>query len=152
MWSCLSMVHWGSVKAKALFLSPVCPVKLHNFLMRSVPASPSAVGMHWEWIALCHPQHSSLLHWCWDTLHEALVQSLVHFYIVNFKTDFPSGLIYVCHFKLLSAQQPNAENSPAFNQEEPYYTNFYCNQDHLWDKLSVQQQSKLFLNKPFIIF
>lgn len=152
MWSCLSMVHWGSVKAKALFLSPVCPVKLHNFLMRSVPASPSAVGMHWEWIALCHPQHSSLLHLCRDTLHEALVQSLVHFYIVNFKTDFPSGLIYVCHFKLLSAQQPNAENSLAFNQEEPYYTNFYCNQDHLWDKLSVQQQSKLFLNKPFIIF
>lgn len=110
------MVHWGSVKAKALFLSPAC-LKPHNFLMRSVPASPSALGMHWELIALCDLQHSSLLHWCWDRLHEALVQTLVHFYIVNFKTDFPSGLICVCHFKMLSAQQPNAENTPAFNQE-----------------------------------
>lgn len=150
MWSCLSMVHWGSVKAKALFLSPAC-LKPHNFLMRSVPASPSALGMHWELIALCDLQHSSLLHWCWDRLHVALVQTLVHFYIVNFKTDFPSGLICVCHFKMLSAQQPNAENTPAFNQEAPYYTDFYCNQDHLWDKLSVQRQSKLFLNKTFII-
>lgn len=64
-------------------------------------------------------------------LHEALVQSLVRFYTVDFKTDFPGCLICVCRFKLLSAQQPNAENSPALNQEALYYTDYYCNQDHL---------------------
>lgn len=153
MWSCLSIVHWRSVRPKVRLLSPTCHMKPRNCLIRNVLASPSAMGIHWEWIFFAvlsiHPHFTGAgrgymklwsNHLCTSTQYSSKE--------VFLSCCKNSGSVCIYHFKLLSAELPNTENS--LIQEALHHTHFYWNQDQLWDKLTVQQQSKLFSNKPFI--
>lgn len=153
MWSCLSMVHWRSARTKVPLSSPSYHIKPCSYLIHNVSASPSAVKIHSEWILFAvlsiHPYFTGpgrgyMNLWC-NHLCTSMQCIAKKVFLTHCKT---SGFVCIHHFYLLSAQQPNTENS--LIQEALYCTHFYSNQDQLWDKLTVWQQSKVFSSELLI--
>lgn len=108
MWSCLSIVHWRSVGTKVRLLSPTCHMKPRNCLKHNVLASPSAMGIHWEWIFFAvlsiHPHFTGAErgymklwsnHLCTSTQYSSKE--------VFLSCCKNSGSVCIYHFKLLSA-------------------------------------------------